>query len=569
MIRIAQYIAGLALLVLYVPGSAFAADSIKEFTSDITVQQDGTFEVVETIIYDFGDAQRHGIFRTIPLEHSQEASVWYKKRYIEVEVSSVTIDGNATQYTDKVSEGEINIKIGDPDRTITGEHTYVIKYSVAGGLTYTDEKNPDLYWNATGNDWPGSMLSTHVSVSGPVGSLRNEQACYRGRAGETKACDSILLDGDIVLFTSSNLSAGEGITIAQSLNGSLIQENIIERVPFYISMVPFLFTFLGWLLYRGYRFNTAHDTEDTIIAQYEPYPGVLPMYSGVVVDGKLDPKDITAGILHLAQEGFLKIKKTQKKVMFLFEVDDYEVTLLQDAGDAPTSFHKEILSMLFPTGEEGEVTSLGELKKNTSQQKKNYQTLQNLKSAINEDLLEQGFFESAFKLQKNYVIGSFAFLALLIYLSFKYGGELGVVLVFVLLMGVGIIFASMVYRRRTVQGYKAKRHIKGFKEFLSVTDKERFAFHDAPEKSPQLFMQYLPYAVALGVEEKWAKVFKDISIASPDWYEDSAHGTFAASSLTRDIGAFSSSFASSSGTAPSSGGGTSGGGSGGGGGGSW
>lgn len=102
-------------------------------------------------------------------------------------------------------------------------------------------------------------------------------------------------------------------------------------------------------MYRGYRFNTAHDTGDTIIAQYELYPGVLPMYSGVVVDGKLDPMDITAGILHLAQEGF---------------------------------------------------------------------------------------YEKAFKFKKNYIIASFTFVTLLIYLSFKYGGELVAVLVFCI-VGVG------------------------------------------------------------------------------------------------------------------------------------
>lgn len=107
------------------------------------MQKDGTFEVTETISYVFGDAQRHGIFRTIPLEHSQEASVWYKKRYIQVNVSSVTIDGSEAQYTDKASGGEIKIKIGGPDSTITGGHVYVIMYSVAGGLTYSDEKNPD------------------------------------------------------------------------------------------------------------------------------------------------------------------------------------------------------------------------------------------------------------------------------------------------------------------------------------------------------------------------------------------------------------------------------------------
>ena len=103
-----------------------------------------------------------------------------------------------------------------------------------------------------------------------------------------------------------------------------------------------------------------------------------------------------------------------------------------------------------------------------------------------------------------------------------------------------------------------------------MTDKERFEFHNAPEKSPELFMEYLPYAIALGVEEKWAKVFEGILIPKPDWYSDGDFANFSALSFTKDIGVFSKTLAansSNSGTEGSSGGGFSGGGGGRGGGG--
>ena len=74
---------------------------------------------------------------------------------------------------------------------------------------------------------------------------------------------------------------------------------------------------------------------------------------------------------------------------------------------------------------------------------------------------------------------------------------------------------------------------------------------------------------AFGVEEEWAKVFKDVTIPSPDWYEGGNAASFSAVSLTNSLGAFSSSFVASSGSSPSSGGGSAGGGAGGGGGGSW
>ncbi len=142
---------------------------------------------------------------------------------------------------------------------------------------------------------------------------------------------------------------------------------------------------------------------------------------------------------------------------------------------------------------------------------------------------------------------------------------LGIVLVSTLIAGAVVFFVS----RRTASGFEAKNHLDGFKLFLSVTDKERFDFHNAPEKSPELFMQYLPYAIALGVEEKWAKVFKGITIPQPDWYSGGSVNAFSATALTSELTSFSTSFSASSGVSGSSGGGSSGGGGGGGGGGSW
>ena len=138
----------------------------------------------------------------------------------------------------------------------------------------------------------------------------------------------------------------------------------------------------------------------------------------------------------------------------------------------------------------------------------------------------------------------------------------------VVVLGSMTVFILAV-QRRTKKGYESLNHLKGFRDFLSVTEKERYKFHNAPEKSPQQFMQYLPYAVAFGVEKEWAEIFKDISIANPDWYRGDSVSTFSALALTNDLSAFSNSFTASAGSSPSSGGGSSGGGIGGGGGGSW
>jgi uncharacterized membrane protein YgcG len=123
---------------------------------------------------------------------------------------------------------------------------------------------------------------------------------------------------------------------------------------------------------------------------------------------------------------------------------------------------------------------------------------------------------------------------------------------------------------------KLFQHLDGLKLYLGVAEKDRLAFHNAPEKNPQLFEKLLPYAIALGVEEAWAAAFKDILSQPPDWYHGS--DTFSASAFASSMHSFSTSAAASvasfpqssgTGSSGSGGGGSSGGGGGGGGGGSW
>jgi len=132
----------------------------------------------------------------------------------------------------------------------------------------------------------------------------------------------------------------------------------------------------------------------------------------------------------------------------------------------------------------------------------------------------------------------------------------------------GIVAKLLDSGNMTDEGAKEWAKVEGFKLYLSVVEKDRLKFSDAPEKTPELFNRLLPYAIALGVEKQWAKQFKGIDVSpATDWYVGSYAG-FSAGSLASDIG---SSFATvvSSNSSVSSSGGSSGGGFGGGGGGSW
>lgn len=549
------------------------AEEITKFQSDIEIQDDGTLFVTESVQYDFGYESRHGIYRKIPDTYSGNGSTWYKDRYVKLQLLSVTKDGVAEPYTRQFYNG-LSLKIGDPNITTTGTHIYKVTYKVSGAILKSGDKN-ELYWNVTGNDWNVPMGDVKATLWAKDGVLQDVYYCYAGSVDSKQACTSAFFDGQASVFSENDLWAGEGLTVAQEVQLTA-KPVIFERFnELFLYSVAFVVWLIGLSLYAT-KWRFKYWKSRSIIAQYEPLPDFKPMFTGVLFDNALDPRDITAGIVYLAQQGFISIKKTTEKVLLLFEVDDYEVVLnrpLLEIEDSAS--HRELLRLLFDNESgAGSVVYLSKLKRDPKKMRQNYVALQGLKSATKKDLRERTYFE-----QYPTKIGTIAatlFLVIFFVLSqVSVGAKMLHGIIFVeLILGTLLCTLIFISNRRTIKGYEALNHLKGFKEFLSVTDKERFAFHNAPTLSPEVFMEYLPYAIAFGVEEKWSEVFKDIQIGNPDWYSGNGNiSAFNAAVLSSHLSMFSNSFVgaspSSSSSSASFGGGFSGGGFGGGGGGSW
>jgi uncharacterized membrane protein len=231
------------------------------------------------------------------------------------------------------------------------------------------------------------------------------------------------------------------------------------------------------------------------------------------------------------------------------------------------------LKLLFggETGVVGKSVKLSDLKKDTSRQTKNTKLVRELRKSLVKDLIERGLLEQRIKRVYRGVLLGVSVVAA-IYFVPMFGIVLGAGGLFLVYLALLSLIAVLLFalERRTRRGFEALRYLKGFKDFLSVTEKERYKFHNAPKLNSGKFMDYLPYAIAFGVEEEWAEVFKDIQIDSPDWYSSSSGTSFNAKSFATGIGGFSTALGSSTGSSSgSSGGGSAGGGGGGGGGGSW
>jgi len=126
--------------------------------------------------------------------------------------------------------------------------------------------------------------------------------------------------------------------------------------------------------------------------------------------------------------------------------------------------------------------------------------------------------------------------------------------------------------RKSLFGAQAATVARSLRNFLKSQE-----VHLSYQARNQLFFEkLLPFAVAYGVEEIWAKRFATVAMTPPDWYVSSTGGRFNSTVFARSLNrGYATSFASSvqkssvGFSSGFSGGGSSGGGGGGGGGGSW
>ncbi|OMQ09593.1 hypothetical protein A7K94_0222040, partial [Modestobacter sp. VKM Ac-2676] len=166
------------------------AETIRSYDVAVEAAADGSLQVAETIDYDFGDEERHGIQRLIPerLPHEQTRDRLHP-------VSDVTVGSptGAPVDTELTSEdGVLTVRVGDEDSEVSGRHTYVISYRVEG----VADPGPDrLRWGAVGTAWDVPIDDVEVRVTGPSGIPPVDGACVVGEADSRTPCAAAIEPG--------------------------------------------------------------------------------------------------------------------------------------------------------------------------------------------------------------------------------------------------------------------------------------------------------------------------------------------------------------------------------------
>lgn len=540
--------------------SAFAMEEISSFDAEIKINEDASINVSEKIEYNFGDGQKHGIFRDIPIKYKARGGN-YNLRISEISVTDEK--GIPYDFSTSYSGQNIQIKIGDADKYVSGVKTYVVSYKIERAINYF-EGHDELYWNVTGNDWEVPIEKASAKVSLYNGSEDGiERACYQGKHGSSASC---LISGD--LFESQRLYPGEGLTVVFGFPKGVVQEptafqnflaTLLDNWVLFLPVAVFFF-----MLYLWWKRGRDPKGRGTIIAQYDAPDNIKPIEVGTVIDNSSDNKDISAEIVSLAVRGYLKITKIKEDRFF--SGAEYELEKLKPENDLEDIFDIRTMESLF---EKKPKIKLGELKN------KFYKKTGEINNLVCDSVVKRGYYSSNPNSMEHLYVGIGFLIAFVGTIIFgKIFGTLGAIAIAI--SGVIIIVFGFLMPVRTRKGVLAKEHILGLKEYLRVAEKDRIKFHNAPERNPEHFEKLLPFAMVLGVEKEWAKQFEDIYKENPSWYNDPSGVNFNALLLVSSLNSFSTSANSTLTSNPSSasGGGSGfsgggGGGFGGGGGGSW
>ena len=564
--------ATLLLLLSACPAYVAAQDfTITSFDAKIRIFEDGRFSVTETIDVTF-ERSKHGIYREIPFRYENELGNTVR---MPIDVLEVTDrDGNRLTARVRKSGNVVNIRIGDADRYVDGNQSYVIKYIVSNGILFFDDFD-ELYWNITGNYWdaPIEKASATVELYSDDVVGKHGSACYTGRYGSNKSDCDIFAN---TVTTNRRLEPNEGLSVAFAFDKGIVPEptefdrflmtiNIKENWVFVLPFVSFFFVLSRWR-------NKGRDPKvrESLMVMYTPPVAdnkeLTAAEVGTLIDETMNPRDISASMIGLAVKGYLKIEEIEHKVL-IFTSKDYQLTALKDDFTGLTEFERWLMVGLFKEG--GNSVLISELKN------KFYTYLPKLKKAVYRQLMDYKFFGTLPQHTIGKYIGYGVLALILTGLTqlFISGIEMSIKLILIsITTALPFFLFSKAMPAKTRKGALVLADCLGFQEFLQRAEKDKLERMNDKD----LFSKYLPYAIALNVVDMWAKSFEGIEQNIPTWYVG-AHGitNFHPVAFSSAINTATSNLSSAVFSAPRSsgssggGGGFSGGGGGGGGGGSW
>jgi uncharacterized membrane protein YgcG len=635
-----------ALLVAHTVAAGQEADDerILRFHSDIVAAADGCLTVTETItVRSAGQQIRHGIYRDFPVQYRGRD---LSRVAVPFEVLHTQRDGGSEPYRTESRPPFQRVYLGRPDVLVSpGVHTYVLTYRTARQLGFFPDHD-ELYWNVNGNEWAFPADEVSATVALPQGAAVTGREAYTGPRGAKGQNFTSQTDpqGRAVFRTSRPLAAGEGLTIvvtfpkgviAPPTRGQQIVWLLQDNVCLVVALAGVLLVAVYYLV--AWAFVGRDPPKGTIIPLFGPPAGLCPAAVRYIARMGYDGMCVTADVADMAVRRYLTITETKGAYKLVRKGG----AALRDLPDT----EQKIANQLLRTRKSIEVEQdnhrdfiqvTSDLRDGLVRQYAGRYFRQNGKYFVAGAILSGlvlvatslaagdggdltvlflaiwlaawsggcyfllrlviGSWRGVLQRDEGGTVRATSFataIAVTAFSSAFFAAEIAAasylvayttIWILPVLGALALLNAKFHFllKRPTPEGRRVMDQIDGFQMYLTTAEPDLGAAMPAPQKTPRLFEQFLPYALALGVQAAWAAKFTDVLAAaaaagtySPSWYQGRGSSNFSSAGFASSLGASLSGALASAGTSPSSGGsgsgggGSSGGGGGGGGGGGW
>ncbi len=559
---------------------------ITEMRSAFRIEADGHMAANERITADFPYG-RHGIFRYWDVSDPNDPGA----RLVPT-IREITVDGAPARFETYWEDGDrfLVAKIGDPDVYLTpGEHTYTIVYGIdrvisapaagaAGTYASTEGEDPGdpgstFYWNVVAQGWEMDIERARIAISLP--SPSGQVQCSAGTRSGPGPCGITGAGTPEIVLTAQDIPPRTGMTVRASmatpaperpgLPWSVRWDPVLGRS---LPALLFVLTASALALVAGVAWGRlGREDSPGFPVQYAPPEGLGPVQVVYMTTESHGPSPLVATVLYLADRGFVTLENPAADTWRITgRAQDPQWGVL-DPGAQAVGRSLGIRSAGASFSADGSISAGKALGEAGSA----------LTSAVDGWASDAGLVRTA----GNEYLGRAAWvlavlLAALGFAGFAWPTMWGLPFAAFVIGGV-TLWAVGVGRRRTPAGRVVWSQAGGFQRLLSTPSAEdRFDF--AARKD--LFIAYVPYAVAFGVADLWAEKYRVSTQSEPPipvWYPyylGSQHADFYSGSqfdsfdtaVSESISAYTASQSSSS---SGGGGGGFGGGGGGGGGGSW
>ncbi|HVQ17954.1 MAG TPA: DUF2207 domain-containing protein, partial [Actinomycetes bacterium] len=383
--------AGILLVLASPVGAANAAAGdgfIDQYQVGVVINGDGSLDVTEQIDYTFTDAS-HGIYRNIPNRYPVDSTFTPTEgggtidqsydRVIRIEDVQVSSPSGAPVNLDESQEAnQLVLRIGDPDRTIDGPQSYVLRYHVVGAMNSFPDHD-ELYWNAIGPDWSVPIRVAQATVVAPgIDRVR----CYVGPPLSTRRCEQAAIKDNTATGRTNSIGAGSGMTMVVSVPPGLVnvpppiyeQRWSLQRAftvsgatvglgvaallagafgvglvvyrrgrdRRYVGEVPGLTPVAGTVGTEELR-PWGQSGEGPV--EWSPPDGLRPGLVGTLIDEQANVLDVTATIVDLAVRGYLRIDELPREGWF--GTRDWQLVQLKAGDTELLGYETKLFASLF------------------------------------------------------------------------------------------------------------------------------------------------------------------------------------------------------------------------------